>query len=177
MDCREFREKHVAFVDDTLPGIDLVAMQRHVLECEPCARHDASVRRALMVLRSLPEIEPSPDFAERLNARLHAVGPVDMSTPPGRNGPALRSFLVAAASVITIGYLTVHLLEWNEPPRPIQLAPVVATRPALPPTPVATPALVASVSAGVPVWSAVLMAEQAPMHFADTQTQLVSWTR
>ena len=34
MDCREFHEQHFAFVDDTLPGIELVGMQMHLTECE-----------------------------------------------------------------------------------------------------------------------------------------------
>ncbi len=70
MDCRIFRKHHFAFVDDTLPGTDLVAMERHRQECATCARHDTVVRRSLLVVRNLPEIEPSADFADRLQRRL-----------------------------------------------------------------------------------------------------------
>jgi hypothetical protein len=70
MDCREFSDQHLAFVDDTLPGIELVRMQRHIVECEGCAKQDAKVRRALLLFRNLPSIEPSADFASRLEARL-----------------------------------------------------------------------------------------------------------
>ena len=31
MDCREFRDNHFAFIDDTLSGIELVGMQRHIV--------------------------------------------------------------------------------------------------------------------------------------------------
>src|SRR3954470_19558788 len=70
MDCREFCEQHVAYVDDTLAGIELVRMQRHIAECESCAKHDAKIRRALLLFRNLSPIEPSPGFSTRLEARL-----------------------------------------------------------------------------------------------------------
>ena len=70
MDCREFREQHLPFVDDTLPGVELVRMQMHLTECEGCAQHDATIRRSLMLFRNLPRIEPSPDFTKRLEIKL-----------------------------------------------------------------------------------------------------------
>src|SRR5689334_23044537 len=73
MDCREFRDKHLEFVDDTLAGIELVGMQMHLTECEQCSRQDAIVRRSLMLFRNIPSIEPSPDFSIRLEQRLKAA--------------------------------------------------------------------------------------------------------
>src|SRR5688500_3094334 len=70
MDCRTFRKNHDAFVDDTLPAVEIVAGQRHLLECADCAHYDTTVRRALMVFRNLPTIQPSADFSARLSARL-----------------------------------------------------------------------------------------------------------
>jgi hypothetical protein len=70
MDCRDFQENHFAFVDDTLPGVELVGMQMHLNECEKCAKHDANVRRSLMLFRNLPSIEPSADFSLRLQQKL-----------------------------------------------------------------------------------------------------------
>jgi|SRR5688572_2877137 hypothetical protein len=169
MDCRTFRKKHVAFVDDTLPGIEVVSMQRHTLECEACARHDATVRRSLLLFRNLPSIEPSRDFSSRLNARLAAESIAAASRLPAPRGPGLGTFMVAAASVVAVGYLAAATLEWNEPAQTLALAPVVATRPEPTFTPMATPALVMSVSAGMPVWPVMFMAEQAPLHFAETQ--------
>src|SRR5690242_3366418 len=62
MDCREFRNKHVAFVDDLLPAFEMDAMQRHLLACSNCSRHDTKIRRSLLIVRNLPPIEPSPEF-------------------------------------------------------------------------------------------------------------------
>ena len=70
MDCRAFRREHFAFVDDILPGVKHVAMEQHLRACQDCARHDASVRRSLLLFRNLPHIEPSRDFTSRLDARL-----------------------------------------------------------------------------------------------------------
>ncbi|HEY0778159.1 MAG TPA: hypothetical protein VGD56_09355 [Gemmatirosa sp.] len=73
MDCTDFRRHHLAYVDDTLPGDVLVAAERHRVECAACGAHDTLVRRSLLLARNLPSIEPSSDFAARLDARLCAV--------------------------------------------------------------------------------------------------------
>ena len=176
MDCREFHNNHLAFVDDTLPAVDMVAMQAHLADCEACASHDALVRRSLMLFRNLPPIEPSPGFTERLNARLAALGPVDYSRVP-RGGPGVRGFVAAAAGVIAFGYLAASAFDWTEPARDVRLAPVIATIPEPTPSPIANPALVASVTTGMPVWPAAIMAEQAPMHFASSEFRLTSLGR
>jgi hypothetical protein len=74
MDCRSFRQHHVAYVDDTLPGDLLVAAERHVAECTACRAHDTLVRRSLLLARNCQEVECSPDFMARLEARLHDGG-------------------------------------------------------------------------------------------------------
>jgi hypothetical protein len=173
MDCRTFRKKHLAFVDDTLPGIDLVAMQRHLAECRECAKHDAHVRRALLLVRNITSIEPSKDFTARLNARL-AIERAAMMRPPAHpRGPGVRTFMAVAAGLVAAGYLAAVSLDWMDPPGEIALAPVVATQPELS-TPLASPpfadpALVASVSAGVPLWPVMFFADQAPVHFVTEQ--------
>ena len=72
MNCREFRRKHDAYIDDTLSGVDLERVARHRSLCETCARLDTRVRRSLLIARNLPIIQPSPAFHERLQTRLAA---------------------------------------------------------------------------------------------------------
>ena len=75
MDCSAFHRHHVAYVDDTLPHDLVVAAARHAAECAACARHDAAVRRSLLLARNLATRAPltcSADFAARLEARLRA---------------------------------------------------------------------------------------------------------
>jgi hypothetical protein len=49
----------------------------------------------------------------------------------------------------------------------IRLAPVVASLPEPEPSTLATPAMVASMPAGMAVWPAVFVAQQAPWHLAS----------
>jgi hypothetical protein len=167
MDCRDFQENHFAFVDDTLPGIELVGMQVHLLECENCAKQDAAVRRSLMLFRNLPSIEPSADFSARLNEKLKIAIAEDASAAQaGRS----RRFAAAVAftSVVMLGYIGVSLRQVDFP-QDIIFPPVVASipEPATSPMTSAGTAMVASVPAGLPMWTAALFAEQAPVHFAS----------
>src|SRR6476646_9309029 len=104
MDCREFSDKHVAFVDDTLAGIELVRMQCHIAECGCCAKQDAKIRRALLLFRNLPSIEPSADFSTRLEARIRECQSEHILATTQRN---LKYGAVAAtlASAIMLGYI------------------------------------------------------------------------
>jgi hypothetical protein len=178
MDCREFFDKHVAFVDDTLPGIELVRMQTHIAECDICAKQDAKVRRALLLFRNLPSIEPSADFSQRLEARLRReCEGEDVFASTQRN---LRRGAIAAtlASAAMLGYIATTLSHANSS-RDLVMPPVVATLPEPELTPITTssPAIVTSVSAGLTIWPAAVFAEQAPVRFAHSKLELANYTR
>jgi anti-sigma factor RsiW len=179
MDCREFCEHHVAYVDDTLAGIELVRMQRHIAECESCAKHDAKIRRSLLLFRNLPSIQPSADFSQRLEARIirECQGEHLLATTQ-RN---LRYGAVAAtlASAVMLGYIGTTLYHRANAPGDLIMPPVVATlpEPELAPITTSTPAIVASVSAGLSIWPAALFAEQAPVRFAHSKLELTNYTR
>ena len=168
MDCREFRKQHLAFTDGTLGDEERMAMQLHLAECRSCDRYDAVVRRGLMVLRNLAPIETGPDFLDRLNARLYQLDQADARAAVYR-GPGFGSFIAAATGMLAAGFLAAALLDWTGPVHEIRFAPVVAMRPAVPPAPPVDFDFVASASAGLPVWSAAMMAEQAPVHFANME--------
>lgn len=174
MDCREFRNKHLDFVDDTLAGIELVGMQMHLSECEPCSRQDALVRRSLMLFRNLPTIEPSPDFSVKLEHRLRAMKLADAASTPTYRGRKIGAAM-AVSSMVMLGYIGFSLRRVDVP-QDIILPPVVATAEISNGTLGASAAeTVASVSAGVPIWTAALFAEQTPAHFASIE--LTSFTR
>lgn len=177
MDCREFREKHVAFVDDTLAGIELVGMQCHIAECECCASQDAKVRRALLLFRNLPSIELSPGFSARLDARLRESRNIDLSSQSSQ-GFRRGAIAAAIASAVMIGYIGTTLYD-AERTGHFLMAPVVATLPEADMMPITTPtpAIVASASAGFAIWPAALFAEQAPVHFAHSRLEPVNYTR
>ena len=171
MDCRRFRENHFAFVDDILPGIELVGMQVHLSECESCAKHDATVRRSLMLFRSLPSIEPSPDFSSRLEQKLKGIRADAGATHSGR----ARRFAAAVviSSTVMLAYIGVQLREVDVSPN-LAFPPVVALASindseASGVVNNAAGEMAAVAPAGLPIWTAVLLADQSSAHFASVE--------
>jgi hypothetical protein len=174
MNCREFRRKHDAYIDDTLSGIHLDAMARHRELCERCAQLDTRVRRALLVAHNLPTIKLSAGFSQRLEVRLMHERALKAAgvMPNGTRADGWRPFSVGAYTAIAAGILAVAGLAGalnlaGREPQAIRLAPVVASLPEPEPSPLATPALVAAMPAGMGMWPAVFVAQQAPWHFAS----------
>ena len=164
MDCRSFRKQHLAYLDDTLSGDLTSAAQRHVLACDSCAAHDTLVRRSLMMARSLPTIEPSPEFQARLRSRLATC-----RDEPKPAAPRARARNARAAAAVAAG-MALGTLAWSglmsDGTSVIALQPVIATQPALSSqTPYIRPALMQAMSTGNPVWPAALLLEEAPTHF------------
>ena len=175
MNCRAFRSKHDAYVDDTLSGVELDAMAHHRNLCEPCARLDTRVRRALLVAHNLPVIQPSARFSERLQRRLAQERQLIASTRASRAAREehwWRPFSVGAYAAIAAGMLAAAglataLTDGTGERDAIRLAPVVAYLPETEPSALATPAMVASMPIGMTVWPALYVAQQAPWQFAS----------
>ena len=175
MNCREFRNKHDAYVDDTLSGIDLDAMALHRQLCERCSQLDTRVRRALLVARNLPLIQPSATFSERLQARLEEErhsGEVLRFTRDSALAAQGRSLFAGRYAAIATGLLMVAGIAGafaltNSHEAVVQMPPVVASLPETEISPLTSPTMVASLSAGMPMWPAVFVAQQAPWHFAS----------
>src|SRR5262249_35788623 len=129
MDCREFRSKHVAYVDDLLAIVEMEGMRAHLGRCPACARQDTAIRRSLLLVRNLPPIEPSPDFMRRLNSRLAEIGP-----PPryaARNSlffsmPAMGTFAAIAAGIGVVAVMSFRTAHYVAPAQ-IASAPVAAS--------------------------------------------------
>jgi hypothetical protein len=175
MNCREFRGKHDAYIDDTLSGVELDAMARHRALCESCARLDTRVRRALLIAHNLPTIEVSAHFGERLQRRL-AEERALLGGARTSNGTAVighwrplsaAAFAATAAGILAVAGLAVTLTGLGREPETIRLAPVVASMPEPEPSTLAMPAMVASMPTGMTVWPALYVAQQAPWHFAS----------
>lgn len=172
MNCREFRRKHDAYIDDTLSGVGLEGMARHRRLCEQCAQLDTRIRRALLVARNLPSIQVSPAFNERLQARLRAerlsLGANSVSITNRHWYPlSTTAFTAIAAGVLAAAGLAMAVSLSDTHDDVIRLAPVVASRPEAEPSTLMTPTMVAAVPAGMPLWPAVFVAQQAPWHFAS----------
>jgi hypothetical protein len=124
-----------------------------------------------MLVRNLPPIEASPDFFVKLNARLAEMGPesrTDVAAPRSYVTSA-TTFAAFAAGIAAVAYMAIETNNYFAQPDDFTpAASAVAFAPEAPsPAPITSAALVASVPTGIPVWPAVLMVGQAPMHFAS----------
>ena len=171
MDCRAFRENHVGFVDDVLPAIDMEAMHRHVQSCVRCARHDLAVRRGLLIVRNLPPIEPSADFMSKLSERIAELESTGGMGEPAAYRLTTGAFAALAAGLTLFAYAALEATNRFGAPETLTLPPVVATAPAPPASPLSAPAYMAAISTGMPLWPAVLMADEAPRQMADVELQ------
>lgn len=184
MDCKRFRKNHLGYLDDTLPGTDMAAAQRHLLACEGCAAHDALVRRSLMAARSLPTLEPSADFQAKLRARLaqcraeeqaevvhrHAGRATDVMLPlasPGiRAVNTVRTAMAVAAGAM-LGVVAWQSVRESAVPE-LRMAPVIASTPAIPASPYVSAELLQAMATGNPVWSAAMVVDDLPVTFVST---------
>ena len=179
MNCREFRRKHDAYVDDTLSGVDIEGMNRHLRLCQQCAALDTRIRRSLLIARNLPTIQPSAAFSERLQMRLaqerafmatrerDSDAMLGMMTKRHRGPLSTGTFVALAAGIAVAAGVSMTVVLAGNDNRVIRLAPVVATLPEPEPSPFATPALVASRPAGMPIWPAVFVAQRAPLRLTS----------
>jgi hypothetical protein len=175
MNCREFRRKHDAYIDDILSGVELNAMARHRNNCESCARLDTRLRRALLVAHNLPIIEPSAQFGERLQLRLVQERAMLAAAHVSHGAIAesrwrslsVGAYTAMAAGILAVAGLAATLTGMGHEQEAIRLAPVVASLPELEPSTLATPAMVASMPTGMTVWPALYVAQQAPWHLAS----------
>jgi len=168
MECKAFARLHAGFLDDTLPGVERAAMRDHLSTCARCARRDAEVRRALLVLKNLPPIAVSEGFQDRLRARIAAEPSASARQPKAETG--LMKWAAAAALLITV----VGVQNWpgrNSEAAPSRLPAVVASVPSITNGALdeSAPAYMASLSTGIPMWPALMLAEEGPLRFAATE--------
>lgn len=179
MNCRNFRKHHVAFVDDTVSGLERAQMHDHLLRCAWCARHDARVRRSLLLVRNLPPIEPSADFRERLHSRVitAALMPERAIVRRWTN----TGIAAAAAVLVSVGFAA-RTIATGQQPVMLSHPPVVASVPEPRPMMVESPALtmpgvMASFSTGIALWPAAIVADEAAEYFANAAFTQTSLTR
>ena len=129
--CKEFLERHSDFRDGVITSSrDQRRFARHLAHCAACRRYDATIRQAVQALHSASPIAPSPNFRQRLDARI-AVERRRVPRPPARAG--------VSATMLVLAALALFFFELAQ-------RPGIARAPLLPP--VAFPKPV--VSAGLP---------------------------
>jgi anti-sigma factor RsiW len=170
MTCRQFRSQHAAYVDDLMSSATSHAMRAHLMACPRCASADVAIRRSLMVMRSLPPIQVSPDFRSRLDERLR-IERLERATTArlpesGRDvgfGNTTRA-TIAAGLLLLIGAAYTLATHRREGPAHVAKSSVALGAPVRvsPFVDQTTPAMVPP---GVPVWSAVYAAGQLPLQY------------
>lgn len=180
MDCRAFRKQHFAYLDDTLPGDEMTAAQRHVMACDSCAAHDTMVRRSLILVRNMKVIEPSAQFRERMQARLNEARADTQrarflqAEVGAQSESRSRMRQPVVLSAMAAGALIMGTMAWRQvTPRPETVAvaqPAPVAKPAIDTTLIPvyfSPEMVQAMATGNPMWPAAIMVDDAP-------TQLVS---
>jgi hypothetical protein len=110
--CREFLEGHSEYLDQMLTPEEARRFDEHVASCRSCEHYDRITRRGLLLARNLPEIQPSPHFHERLQARLMGLE----DRPVARPVVANSATVVVIAAVLALVALT-PLLRIAEGPK------------------------------------------------------------
>jgi len=150
-------------VDEQCSALQENEAREHMKACPRCARLDASVRRSLMLARSLPDIQPAPDFLARLEARLRAGA---QPTEPRRRLPS-SAIGALAATLVLAALLALDMTSRGEPAE-VRLEPVLAATPEADPS-IISAALVATLPTGMSVWPAIVAATHAPVHFVSAE--------
>lgn len=95
MNCQEFRDSRVAFLDGEAEATLRPAMEKHAAECEGCRKELETLRRADRLLGQYGAPKAPPDFAGNLLRRV-APAPVSIWRRP--------VLWRAAAAVVVIGF-------------------------------------------------------------------------
>jgi anti-sigma factor RsiW len=168
MDCKDFANHHSAYIDDTLPGFRMAAMRDHLTSCSRCSKRDNEVRRALFVLKNIQPIQVSEGFEDRLRARITAEGPAYV--PQKSSSVGAMKWAAAAALVVTVAGVSSWTSRGHGDVTPTRLAAVFVAVPSTYESEDASaPAYVASMSTGIPMWPALMLAEEGPRRFAVMQ--------
>ena len=125
IDCKTFLEQYSAYIDNDLSWAEREEMEAHADDCESCTHYDRVVRKGTAVFRSLPELEVSEDFGDRLRWRLYQED-FEQSRARRRAGPA--PVVGTLAVVATVAFAAWPLMRSHAPVG--RLPAVAATAPA-----------------------------------------------
>jgi hypothetical protein len=118
LSCQEFLEGHSDYLDGLLPAGAARFYDEHVAGCESCNRFDRVLRRGLLLAHNLPEIQPSANFQDKLQARLMRL---EDESPLQRPVMAGTGTAVVIAAVLGVIALTPFVMREStvQAPQPI----------------------------------------------------------
>jgi anti-sigma factor RsiW len=132
MNCREFLESYSDFRDGLLSDGVRRRMSRHLSSCSACARFNASVRHGVYSLRRAAEdLTPSPEFRDRLRARIAAGAHPAEPVSPGAAGLAALLMLAAAVALL-VNEGAGRRADTPAPQQAASIRPLVVVNPGVP---------------------------------------------
>jgi anti-sigma factor RsiW len=107
IDCDTYLARYSDYLDHDMTVAERDEMEAHADDCPHCADYDRVVRRGTDVLRGLPELEVSDDFADRLRWRLYAAEEEDrrarrLASPAQAAGTLAIAALIAAVAWVPL---------------------------------------------------------------------------
>jgi len=129
MKCRDARRLFGAYWDDELTQAEREWLESHFTGCTGCRESYEVLARSLELASGLPRVEPEPDFAERVLARVRRTESVPDRLPVAtpRRAPAL-----AVAAVVLVAAVVAIQFGGRNPSRQVTQAVAVNPVPATP---------------------------------------------
>ena len=129
MKCRDARRLFGAYWDDELTQAEREWLESHFTGCTGCRESYEVLARSLELASGLPRVEPEPDFAERVLARVRRTESVPDRLPVAtpRWAPAL-----AVAAVVLVAAVVAIQFGGRNPTRQVTQAVAVNPVPATP---------------------------------------------
>jgi len=123
IDCCDFLDRYSDFRDQLLEPGESEAFESHLAACESCKRYDRVVAGGIQALLRVPEVTPSPDFADRLGDRLSHLD--DALEGSSSSGAPVALVIAVAATIAGAAWLPALQGE----PQPMRLPPAFAHAP------------------------------------------------
>jgi hypothetical protein len=123
IDCCDFLDRYSDFRDQLLGPAESEAFESHLAACESCTRYDRVVSGGIQALLRLPEVTPSPDFADRLGNRLSRMD--DVQEGSSSSGAPVALVIAVAATIAGAAWIPALRGE----PQPMRLPPTFAHAP------------------------------------------------
>ena len=75
-ECSEVQRRLGEYIDNTLSGRDVWAIERHLAVCSECSQMLAQTNHTIALLQQTPRLDTGADFMANLHGRLDTLGPV-----------------------------------------------------------------------------------------------------
>jgi anti-sigma factor RsiW len=124
--CSDFIRDYSDYRDGFLSREELAATEAHLSGCDSCQRYERVVSAGIDELLSIPEIEPSDDFLNRLQHQIYHVD--------AERGVLSREGSGASTVFVVVLLTLIGAAAWfpviRQAANTVELAPVAATAPA-----------------------------------------------